>query len=197
MWDNLGPFWRRSFELAWESFLDGGVPVGCVITDPDGVVVAEGRSRVLAPPAVAHAEINALSELPPGHYPRHTIWSTLEPCFMCTAAVFHSHVGRIRFAAADPVMVGIERLPEISGWIANRWPERIGPVDGGAASFAGVLPLVWALQRDRNGEIARAYEQRAPSLWARANELIDQGTIEQLRDGSAEMAFAEIAGAIG
>ena len=116
---------------------------------------------------------------------------------MCTAAVFHSHVGKIRFAAEDPVMVGVERLPEISDFVSNRWSERIGPIDGAAALFGGVLPLVSALQRSSGGEIVRAYEQRAPSLWARANELIDVGTIGQLQDASVEAAFAEIAGGAG
>ena len=37
--------WERALELAWESFCGGTTPVGAVVTDAAGVIVAEGRGR--------------------------------------------------------------------------------------------------------------------------------------------------------
>jgi Cytidine and deoxycytidylate deaminase zinc-binding region len=72
---SLDAAWQRALELAWASFLAGTTPVGAVVTGPDGNMVAEGRGRRYEQPDgtgrqlaychIAHAEINALAELPP------------------------------------------------------------------------------------------------------------------------------------
>jgi tRNA(adenine34) deaminase len=90
-----GP-WRECFELAWEAFGAGTIPVGAVVVDASGATVARGRNRIfeatapagqLAGTYIAHAELNALAELPAlptrdgqGPYSRHTLYTTLEPC---------------------------------------------------------------------------------------------------------------------
>jgi tRNA(Arg) A34 adenosine deaminase TadA len=81
--------WERALELAWESFCGGTTPVGAVVTDAAGAIVAEGRGRRFenaAPPGqlawtgVAHAELNALAQLGPDrHYTDHALLTTLEP----------------------------------------------------------------------------------------------------------------------
>jgi tRNA(adenine34) deaminase len=67
--------WRLPFELAWEAFRAGSRPVGAVLVDATGRPVATGRNRSqepagppgqLAGTAIAHAEINALAQLPAG-----------------------------------------------------------------------------------------------------------------------------------
>ena len=59
-------------ELAWTAFGAGSVPVGAVLLDAEGVVVATGRNRMyereapapqLANSQLAHAEVNALVAL--------------------------------------------------------------------------------------------------------------------------------------
>lgn len=96
----------------------GEVPVGAVITDPDGRVVAQAgnRTRETADPT-AHAEILALraacaaagSERLPGH----ALWVTLEPCPMCAAAIGFARIERLYFGAADPKSGGIAQGPRI------------------------------------------------------------------------------------
>src|ERR687884_703605 len=104
--DGGGP-WRACFELAWEALQGGSVPVGAVVVDEGGRIVSWGRSRsqeLDGPPGqlrgthLAHAEINALAGLPGGRYPRHTLYTSLEPCLVCSAAAVHSHVGTVHFA---------------------------------------------------------------------------------------------------
>lgn len=155
-WETVEPVWQECFALAWEAFQARGIPVGAVLTDPSGRIVSRGRNRLrdtTAPTGqisgsfIAHAEINALATLPPGEYAEYTLHTTLEPCFLCTAALRHSHVGTVRYAAADPLWQGIERLPEISPAMARRLPRRDGPAGGPLGDLGAVLHLTSAVER--------------------------------------------------
>lgn len=90
----------------------GEVPVGAVLTDPAGRVVARAgnRTRELSDPT-AHAEILAIraacaaagSERLPGH----RLWVTLEPCPMCAAAISAARIEVLYYGAPDPRMGGV------------------------------------------------------------------------------------------
>ena len=90
----------------------GEVPVGAVLTDPAGRVVAAAgnRTRELSDPT-AHAEILAIraacatagSERLPGH----RLWVTLEPCPMCAAAISAARIAVLYYGAPDPRMGGV------------------------------------------------------------------------------------------
>ena len=90
----------------------GEVPVGAVIVDPAGQVVAQegNRTRALNDPT-AHAEVLALrtacaaagSERLPGH----ALYVTLEPCAMCAAAIAAARIDRLYYGAADPKSGGV------------------------------------------------------------------------------------------
>ena len=191
-WNGLEAPWRRTLELAWESFTEGSVPVGSVLTDDAGEPVAEARNRSrdegrpssgLAGSYIAHAEINALSTLPPGEYAGHVLWSSLQPCFMCSAAVLHSHVGGVRFAASDPLVAGVERLPELNPWAASRWPDRRGPASPPLADVAGLLHAVFFLELRPDGPAADVYHGEQPDLSALARRYIADRTLHEL-DGT-------------
>jgi tRNA(adenine34) deaminase len=155
-WDGIGPAWQACLHLAWESFQAGSIPIGAVLLDRAGTIVARGRNRSnesggpdgqIAGSNLAHAEINALATLPPGEYDDHVLYSTLEPCFLCTAALRYSHVGAVRFAAPDPMWNGIDQLPSLNYHIARRWPRRDGPAEGPLRALAAMLHLVSAVER--------------------------------------------------
>ena len=40
--------WRAALVLAWEAYGAGAIPVGAVITDADGLLLAAGRNRIHA-----------------------------------------------------------------------------------------------------------------------------------------------------
>ncbi len=90
----------------------GEVPVGAVIVDPRGRVVAatHNRTRELCDPT-AHAEILALrtacakagSERLPGY----ALYVTLEPCAMCASAISQARIARLLFGAADAKSGGV------------------------------------------------------------------------------------------
>ncbi|MGI4876334.1 MAG: nucleoside deaminase [Janthinobacterium lividum] len=91
----------------------GEVPVGAVVTAPDGRIVAAAgnRTRELADPT-AHAEIVAIraacaaagSERLPGH----DLHVTLEPCAMCAAAIGFARIARLYYGAPDPKGGGVD-----------------------------------------------------------------------------------------
>ncbi|WP_229883545.1 nucleoside deaminase [Streptomyces omiyaensis] len=103
---------RRCLALAYEALRAGGLAVGSVLTDANGTVRAEGRNQAyddgpgagaLRGTPLAHAELNALAaartEWDLGTL---TLWSTQEPCSMCTAAAAFTGVGAVRYLAPDP-----------------------------------------------------------------------------------------------
>ena len=154
-WEQLDSPWQTAFDLAWEGFWAGSPPIGAVVTDPDGHVVSSGRSRqfeVAAPSGqlagtnLAHAEINALVQLARGDYSGHVLFTTLEPCLLCTSAITHSHVGTVRYAAADPLWTGIRRLPELNPHVKRRWPAWVGPMDTPLALLSNALVVIWHLE---------------------------------------------------
>jgi tRNA(adenine34) deaminase len=85
----------------------GDVPVGAVILDAGGVVVAQGRNRREADAdPTAHAEIVAMRAAARARRSWRldglTLVVTLEPCTMCAGAITEARLGRLVFGAADP-----------------------------------------------------------------------------------------------
>ena len=84
----------------------GEVPVGAVLIDADGVVVAADHNRVeQLGDATAHAEMLVLSSAARSRgdwrLTGHTLVVTLEPCAMCAMAAVWSRIDRIVYGAAD------------------------------------------------------------------------------------------------
>jgi len=110
-WSDLAPVWQRVLELSWEAWLEGCVPIGAVIVDRHGNLVASGRNRISIDHApegqicgskLAHAEMNALLALPKDVDPHElAIHSAVEPCPLCMGAIYMAGVRQIHFAARD------------------------------------------------------------------------------------------------
>lgn len=109
MWVDLNPHWQTAFCLAWKAFCRGTIPVGAVIVDGDGRIVAKGRNRIfdyesghpLAGTTMAHAEITALSQLKEKDHPQirtYTLYSTLEPCPMCFGTMIMMNIRSLQYA---------------------------------------------------------------------------------------------------
>jgi tRNA(adenine34) deaminase len=192
------PAWRSCFLLAWEAFQAGSLAVGAVLVDANGRRVRSGRNRSnekagpvgqVAGSYIAHAEINALATLPPGDYRDHTLYSTLEPCFLCTAALRHSHVGVVRYAAPDPMWHGVERLPELNEQLARWWTDRRGPLDGHLQTWAALLPLVAAVERGVRS-IEDCHAAAMPRVLALARDWAG-GTADRLRALDLDSALTQ------
>ena len=85
----------------------GDVPIGAVVVDRDGAVLAQRHNeRELRNDPTAHAELLALQDaahaLGSWRLPEATLVVTLEPCPMCAGALWAARLGRLVFGAADP-----------------------------------------------------------------------------------------------
>jgi tRNA(adenine34) deaminase len=83
------------------------VPVGAVILDPAGAVVAQAHNRREADSdPTAHAEIVAMRAAARAaggwRLDGYTLVVTLEPCTMCAGAVTAARISRLVYGAADP-----------------------------------------------------------------------------------------------
>lgn len=84
----------------------GEVPVGAVIVDENGEVIATGFNQTINHnDPCAHAEIQALRKAGErlGNYRLLgcTLYVTLEPCPMCAGAMVHSRIKRLVYGTAD------------------------------------------------------------------------------------------------
>ena len=96
----------HALELASAAAQAGEVPVGAVITDSYGTIVATAQNRMRRDnTALAHAELlvinAALQVTGQSRLIDCDLWVTLEPCAMCAGAIAHVRLRRLYFAAYD------------------------------------------------------------------------------------------------
>ena len=115
---------EQALACAREAEAAGEVPVGAVIVDAAGAVVARAANAPIARNnPTAHAELLALRAAGRvlGNYrlPGCVLYVTLEPCVMCVGALVHARVARIVYGAPDPktgACGSIVDLPSIAHW---------------------------------------------------------------------------------
>ena len=99
-------YMREALALAREAAAAGEVPVGCVITGPDGAVIGRGRNRrEETGDATAHAEMEAIRQacavLGSWRLEGCALFVTLEPCPMCTGAIINARIPSLVFGARE------------------------------------------------------------------------------------------------
>jgi len=127
-------YMREALALAREAAEAGEVPVGCVVTLPDGSVIGRGRNRrEERADATAHAELEAIREacaaLGGWRLEGCTLFVTLEPCPMCTGAIINARIPTVVFGAR-------EELSGSCGSVIDLFQERYGHRP---AVYGGVL----------------------------------------------------------
>ena len=85
----------------------GEVPVGALLLDATGAVLAQGFNQpVSSRDPTAHAEIvvlrSAAKKLSNYRLPGTTLVVTVEPCLMCAGALINARVARVIYGASEP-----------------------------------------------------------------------------------------------
>ena len=104
---------REALGWAEQAASWGDVPIGALIVDADGEVIATAANeRELTGDPTAHAEVLALRRAAAALGARHgergweltgcTLVVTLEPCAMCAGALVNARVERLVYGAHDP-----------------------------------------------------------------------------------------------
>jgi tRNA(adenine34) deaminase len=174
-WADLSPPWRAAFDEAWLSWRQGSLAVGAVVVDGDGEIVARGHNQLfhagpgpISSTPMAHAEMNALARLPVGRGRALSVYSSFEPCAMCTGALLFYGIEHIAFACADPVWAGMDEWLLSAPWSARH---RCGRAClGGALGAFGCVLHVSRLAGIAPRHVLEAYERTARPLFDFATE---------------------------
>jgi tRNA(adenine34) deaminase len=216
MWASLAEPWKACAAMAWEAYCAGCVPIGAVITDPAGNLIAAGRNRLLEPRAVgplnlagvplAHAEINALLALDyTAVNPRDcTLYTTTEPCPQCAGALVMCNLRHLCYASRDP-WAGSADLFSLSPYIEKKKTRVEGPHN---PLFEAVLIALQtefflreAVRRGRAGSldpVTDALERIVPEGAALGRHLYRDRTLELMQADClhAAEAFDLLAGMV-
>lgn len=152
-WQRLPPPWQACVEEAWRSFTAGAIPVGAVVTDEQGQIVARGRNGVgadsgpLGDHPIAHAELNALFATDGGQLGRGgALYTLLEPCPACLGGFYMSGLRRLHVAAHDP-LAGSLGLLGATPYMRRKPIVVTPPSDPVLACVAQALQIVERLRR--------------------------------------------------
>ena len=116
--DRFSGHMGRALEAARAAAARGEVPVGAVIADARGRVLAVAGNEMRARnDPTAHAEILAIraacAALGRDRLEGCVLTVTLEPCPMCAAAISAARLARLVYGAADPKSGGVAQGPRI------------------------------------------------------------------------------------
>jgi tRNA(adenine34) deaminase len=134
----------RALELAAATGAAGEAPIGCVIVDEVGGVIAEGANAPISlHDPTAHAEIVALRKAASvlQNYrlkPNLTLYVTLEPCPMCAGAISNARIARVVYGASDPKGGGVEHGARVFDQPTCHWKP---VVTGGVCAEQGAALL--------------------------------------------------------
>jgi tRNA(adenine34) deaminase len=140
----------HALALARDAADAGEIPVGAVVTDATGAIIAAAFNQTEAEqnPA-AHAEFLALTAARAARGNKYlsdcTLTVTLEPCALCAGAIAAFRIKKLVFGAYDPKSGAVEHGPRVfSHATTHHKPEIIGGVRDSdcsallAAFFAGL-----------------------------------------------------------
>jgi tRNA(adenine34) deaminase len=154
---------KRCIELAALAVSERELPFSCVI-ELDGEIVAEAINRVVRDGDVTrHAELLAISDaqraLARTDLSGCTIYSSVEPCPMCSFPIREARISRVVYAISSPMMGGFSKWNVLGdNEISNVMPEVFGDapeVSAGlhyrdaATVWRNWNPLVWYAIRFR------------------------------------------------
>jgi len=100
-------YMREALTEAQAASIRGEVPVGAVIVNAKGAIIARtGNAPISIVDPTAHAEILALRDAAykTDNYRLNgaTLYITLEPCTMCAGAISNARIKRVVYGTSDP-----------------------------------------------------------------------------------------------
>ncbi len=144
---------HRALLLAEAAGQAGEVPVGAVIINSSGNLIAEGENRKERDrDPTAHAEIIAIREaaknLETWRLNQCTLYVTLEPCPMCAGAIVQARVKLIVYGVDDPKTGAIRTVTNIPDSAASN--HRLSVLGGILESSCRQKLQDWFTHRRKN-----------------------------------------------
>lgn len=98
-------FMKQALREAQKAFEEDEVPVGAVVVMNERIIARGSNQVEKLNDSTAHAEIIALTAafnfLGSKYLPEATLYVTVEPCVMCSGALYWSKIGRVVYGTAD------------------------------------------------------------------------------------------------
>src|ERR1700759_5635867 len=100
-------FLRLAFDIARKAGQAGEHPFGCLLVGPDGdVIMEQGNAfRAEGGDMTAHAErmiaTRASKTYPPQFLALCTLYTSAEPCAMCSGALYWAGIGRVVYGQSE------------------------------------------------------------------------------------------------
>lgn len=106
------------------------VPIGAIIVRDDEIIAKAYNLKETSKMATKHAEIIAIEEaeryLDNWHLDDCTLYTTLEPCLMCSGAIVQSRIKRVVYGASEKRWSSLSNLLKSEN--LNHYPEVAGHV---------------------------------------------------------------------
>lgn len=99
-------FLRRAFDVARRARTHGNHPFGAILVGPDGAVLMECENGYMPDrDSTAHAERLLATQACRSHEPRFlarcTLYTSAEPCAMCSGAIYWTGIGRVVYGLSE------------------------------------------------------------------------------------------------
>ncbi|EIV91208.1 cytosine/adenosine deaminase [Frankia sp. QA3] len=182
--------------LAWEAYQAGSLPVGAVVVNGSGEPVGQARSTrhediqvpgQLANTRIAHAEVNALAQLPcRGSFQQHVLYTNVEPCCLCMGAALQTGVGVLHYGWRDHYggAATVVHNPQLS----RRSFEVLGPADDVVELVTGLLMTChYFYRRPGRGAVSVPWREETPEVVAVAGRPSVAATISQAVECDADL----------
>lgn len=107
-------FMRKALEQAKTAYEYGDVPIGCVIVKDNVIIASSYNRKEVDNIATYHAELLAINQackrLGTWHLEECTLYTTVEPCLMCTGAILQSRISKVVYGASNEVFGYLSKL---------------------------------------------------------------------------------------
>ena len=186
MWNDLTPAWQTAFELAWEAFCHGSIPIGAIITDEAGRVLSTGRNLMgegrVPNPRTAHAEAQCVRDLDTSAIPdtrRCHLYTTMEPCPMCIGTIVMGGIYNIHVAARDNYCGALHYLQDDPFLQSKQVNVRLDAPHGGSVQIA--MQTCHELRRfgGKDTRVLQKFAEQYPREVALGRILYREGTLER------------------
>ncbi|MBL7494863.1 hypothetical protein I6A84_08785 [Frankia sp. CNm7] len=167
--------WPLVMSLAWEAYRAGSLPVGAVVLDGSGAPVGQARSTrhediplpgQLSNTRIAHAEVNALAQLPyGGSFQHHVLYTNVEPCCLCMGAALQTGVGVLHYGWRDHYGGAATSMVVRNPQVSCRRFDIVGPADDMVETVTGLLMTChYFYRRPGKGPASVPWRDEIPDL---------------------------------
>ena len=101
----MNEYMSKAYDLALLAYKHDEIPIGAVIVKDNEIIGVGYNHKEENKDVTAHAEILAIKQassyLDSWHLDECVLYTTLEPCIMCTGAILQSRISKVVYATAS------------------------------------------------------------------------------------------------